>query len=449
MADPTFFRTLFDSVNRSEGIVELWNNLKSQESHEAEEQEDMQDGICDLVLEISDPDAFNNEYAHLSGLAALPRPGRVHERTSAAPKHDTAKLAGRAEVSLRTAMRFDRVGLIETEEEEPDWDAQTGQPFFAGWDALVPYQLPESRNIVQEVVDNHQERWDNAKINVDAGVGGGGLEGFFGIIHGWFHPTEWISLYRAKTRNIYAWAGRNASNSEDSATLASLESQLFDITKYRGTSEYMTVLTYGESYYGVATLLRVSLKPQEELALILEPLAMMKDVPKQVLQIMQGGVSSIIKLVQRGDKIRCIETGGQDYAAPALITTVGTTRRGKMFKVPWDIGDGWRHALGIQHDQAKEKNGIVATIPQMMALLHLKGSGLHDLESSPMEGFSVPLEANPHKDDNDQLAPRWEIRRGLKILHGPQREGHFGNKVTVAVIFPQDSLWAREKVLWA
>ncbi|KAF3396218.1 hypothetical protein F1880_006767 [Penicillium rolfsii] len=427
MADPTFFRTLFDSVTRSEGIVELWNKLKSQESREAEEQEDMQDGICDLVLEISDPDAFNYQYSHLSGLAALPKPGRVVERTSAAPEHDTARLAGRAEVSLRTAMRFDRVGLIETVEEEPEWDAETGQPFFAGWDAL----------------------WDNAKINVDAGVGGGGLEGFFGIIHGWFYPTEWISLYRAKTRDIYAWAGRDASKPEDSAILANLEGQLFDITKYRGASEFMTVLSYGESYYGVATLLRVTLSPQEESALILEPLAMMKDVPKQILRIMQGGVSSMIKLVQRGDKIRCIETGGQDYAAPALVTTVGKTGRGRTLKTPWDIGDGWRHALGIQHDQEKENDGVVATIPQMMALLHLKGSGLHDLKSSPMEGFSVPLEASPHKDDHDKLAPRWEIRRGLKILHGPQRAGHFGNKVTVAVIFPQDSPWAHEKVLWA
>lgn len=449
MSDSTFFEALVASINAPEGIVERWNDLTSQQSQEEEDQEDNQDGICDLVLEISDPEAFNNEYSHLNGLASLPKPGRVLERTSAAPEPGSAKLAGRAEVSLRTAMRFDRIGLIETEEEEPDWKAQTGQRFFAGWEALVPYRLPESGNIVQEVVDKHQARWDNAKINVDAGVGGGGLEGFFGIVHGWFHPAEWISLYRAKSRDIYAWDGRNISNDKDLATLTRLESELFDITKYRGISEFMTVLTYGESYYGVATLMRVSLKPRDNSALTIEPLAMMNDVPRQILRTMQKGVPSVIKLVQRGDKIRCLKTGAQDYAAPARVTTVGTTNKGKSFMMPWNIGDGWRRALGIQHDHAKERDGIVTTIPQMMALLHLKGSGLHNLDSSPMEPFSEALVAIPHENDENQLTPDWKIGRGLKILNGPERGGHFGNKVTVVVIFPEDSPWAGEKVLWA
>lgn len=373
MSNNTFFEALLDSVNKPEGIVERWNNLAGQQSREAEDQEDNQAGICDVVFEISDLNAFDNEFSHLDCPASLPKPGRVLERTSAAPEHGSAKLAGRAEVSLRTAMRIDRIGLIETEEDEPDSITQTGQSFFAGWDALVPYKLPESRNIVQEVVDKHQARWDNPNVNVDAGVGGGGLEAFFGTIHGWFHPTEWISLYRAKPRDIYACAGRDASKPEDLAILTRLESELFDITKYRGICEFMTVLTYGENYEGLATLLRVSLEPRNNLSLTIEPLALMKDVPKQVLRTMQDGVTSMIKLVQRGDKIRCLHNGGQNYAAPALVTTVGTTNKGKRFKVAWNIGDGWRRALGIQHDQTKEHDGIVTTIPQMMAFLHRKG----------------------------------------------------------------------------
>jgi hypothetical protein len=42
----------------------------------------------------------------------------------------------------------------------------------------VPHKVASSRNIVQEVADKHQAGWDAAKVNVDAGVGGGGIEGF-------------------------------------------------------------------------------------------------------------------------------------------------------------------------------------------------------------------------------------------------------------------------------
>lgn len=191
-------------INAPEDIVERYNKSPCDQSEDEENRQDNADGICDIVLEIPDPNAFDNEYSHLNGLASLPRPGIVLKRTSAVPEPGSAQLAGRAEVSLRTAMRFDRISLFETEEDEPDWKDLANLQFFAGWETLVPYKLPESRNIVQEVVDKHQARWDAAKINVDAGVGGGGLEGFFGIVHGWFHPTEWISLYRAPARDMYA-----------------------------------------------------------------------------------------------------------------------------------------------------------------------------------------------------------------------------------------------------
>lgn len=449
MSDRMFFDQLFASATASDDIVEQWNKTTSQELQEEEDQEDFQDGICDLVLEIPNSEAFDKEYSHLAGLASLPRPGRILERSSVAPLPGSAQLAGKAEVSLRTVMRFDRIGLIETTVEEPDWEVQAAQRLFAGWEALVPYKLPESRNIVQEVVDQHQARWDAAKVNVNAGVGGGGVEGFFGIVHGWFHPTDWISLYRAKSRDIYAWSGRNVSNTDDLGILTELESQLFDTSKYHGTSEFMTVLTYGSHNHGTATLFRATLEPRKNMAAIMEPLATMTDVPKQILRIIQKGVTSKIKLVQRGDHIRCLTSGGQPYASPARVTTTGTNAKGKKFKTVWEIGDGWRRALQIQHDPSKEDDGIVTTIPQMIALLHLKGSFLHNFKSSPVEFFPEPLESIPHSNDKAELHPGWKIARGVKMLNTPGRHGHFGSKVTVVVIFPEDSSWASEEILWA
>jgi hypothetical protein len=448
MSDRTFFDGLFASATASDDIVEWWNKVTSQKLQEEEDQEDFQDGICDLVLEIPDREAFDKEYSHLEGLASLPRPGRVPERSSAAPLLGSAQLAGKAEASLRTAMRFDRIRLIETVVEEPDWKAQGPQPLFAGWEALVPYRLPESQNIVQEIVDKHQARWDAAKVNVNAGVGGGGVEGFFGIVHGWFNPIDWISLYRAKSRNIYAWSGRDLSKPEDLGILNELESQLFDTTKYHGTSELMTVLTYGSHNHGTATLFRATLEPRKNMAAIIEPLATATDVPKQILRIMQEGVTSKIKLVQRGNHIRYLETGGQHYASAARVTTTWTNEKGKKFKTVWEIGDGWRRSLQIRHDPSNEDDGIVTTIPQMIALLHLKGSFLHNFASSPIQVFPEPLETVPYSNDKDQLHPNWKIKRGVKMLNVPERNGHFGSKVTVVVMFPEDSSWVNEEILW-
>jgi hypothetical protein len=181
MSTQSFFDRLFAATTASDDIVERWNKVTSQELQGEDDQEDSVSSICDLVFEIPDDVAFNREYSHLEGLASLPKPGKVAERSTAAPSAGSAQLAGTAEVSLRTAMRFDRIGLIETTDNEPDWEDQGSRRLFAGWQALVPYKLPESRNIVKEVVDAHQARWDAAKVDIDVGVGGGGVEGFLAL----------------------------------------------------------------------------------------------------------------------------------------------------------------------------------------------------------------------------------------------------------------------------
>jgi hypothetical protein len=55
---------------------------------------------------------------------------------------------------------------------------------------------------------------------------------------------------------------------------------------------------------------------------------MMKDVPKEILRSMQKGLTSVIKLVQRGDKIRGVQNGGQGYAAPGSGDYRGYDQKG-------------------------------------------------------------------------------------------------------------------------
>ena len=139
--------------------------------------------------------------------------------------------------------------------------------------------------------------------------------------------------------------------------------------------------------------------------------------------------------------------------SPVLVTTRTVNRKGKENVTPWqELGEAWRTALGIAYD--KEDDGLVATIPQMMTLLHLKGYGLHKLHSTPVQEFKASLQSAPYDTSPDaapceQANPDWKIRRGIQITSGPGRYGHAGRRVKVITLFPEDSAWAKEMLLWA
>ena len=316
--------------------------------------------------------------------------------------------------------------MLESTSPEPDWTSTSPIACFAGWEHLVPYNLSPSTNLVKEVAEIVQKRRENAKVNIAVLGISVGIDQLFGIVRSWFLSEDWLSLFRSKVRILLAWDGRSINNPKDHEILENIEWNLFDTTKYDGVCELMTVITYGEGYYGIISLLRVSLVGN--VVGNIEPIGCMKSVPKAILKNMQKKHEQI-KLVHKAQRIRYIDSGGQGY--PCFMSAVSVTEDnyGKKSFEPWSVGDGWRKALGVKHDPVSKSDEIVATVPQMMALLHLKGSCLRDLRSS------VPLKFEPAVRSGTEA----EIRRGVKIHDGPNGIGHVGKKSTVIVLFPRDS----------
>jgi hypothetical protein len=433
-------------------LIEIWSSHKDKEV--TEEDSDCEGRLGPLDVVFVPKEDFNDTYSHTDGLGALPKTVEKATRSSGPPSLGEAHLAGKAEDTLRKALKCERTRLLATTAEENERTGKLDLDFFAGWEPLVPYTLPRAENLVEEVEEKIQQRWDNAKLDIQAMGNGGGLEGWFGIFHSWFTPTDWRSLYRAQAPTIHAWEGRDVSKKKDYETLEHIETQLLDTTKYNGACEFMTVVTYGDDKYGTVSLFRVTLQPgPDALAGQMELLAYADRVPIGILKDLR--IQNRIEYVQKDGKVRCIREGGQYMPSLVRVTTRTVNRRGKESVKHWEeLGQAWRTALGIAFDKDNDDDGLVATIPQMMTLLHLKGYGLHNLGSTPVQDFKEPLKSVPYDDTRDAAPcesanPNWEIKRGIQITRGPERYGHPGRRLKVVTIFPGDSAWAKEMLLWA
>jgi hypothetical protein len=79
-----------------------------------------------------------------------------------------------------------------------------------------------------------------------------------------------------------------------------------------------------------------------------------------------------------------------------------------------------------------EREGLTATIPQMMAFLHFKTRYLTNVHSSSLVSFTAPL--NLELDTSDTVGIRKQVRRGLKLLDPPEGYPPIGGDIQ-AVVF--------------
>ncbi|KAJ9120723.1 hypothetical protein QFC22_002654 [Naganishia vaughanmartiniae] len=217
-----------------------------------------------------------------------------------------------------------------------------------------------------------------------------------------------------------------------------IESQLFDVTKYHGECNHITVITYNEGLNGLITLFEITLREESDVAISVDLVGVMQKVPKAILKSMR--VHHAIRLFSKN---RSLEFGPDNRpdGSPRLpcFMEIGT----RTSETAWRTGDGWRRALGVGHDAATQFNGLVATIPQMIALMHSKSSNLHSVLSTP------PYDIAPSEQGQLESPSGLKVFRTVKIRAKPQGEVHSGNEVTVKAFYPSDSNWAKETILWA
>ena len=86
-----------------------------------------------------------------------------------------------------------------------------------------------------------------------------------------------------------------------------------------------------------------------------------------------------------------------------------------------------RHALA-QIPEPDNSDAVAATVPQMLAWLHLRSGVLETLVTSPA------------KVKGRRLQVDW--------FDGPKWGGHEASKTKITVLSPAGSSWAKERVIW-
>jgi len=214
-----------------------------------------------------------------------------------------------------------------------------------------------------------------------------------------------------------------------------LEKELFSTLKYQRPAYFLTVITYGQGDCGTIELYAITTN-HESLLQTITPAAAAKSVPGTILRKLCKN-SRRIELLRSHDGIEYLLDG--DQCAPAFARI--ETRRAQEQHVEWrDLGKAWRKSLNIPGSDSCE--GLVATLPQMMALLHLDGSAIHSMTSSSVQEMATPLESLPTSGSD------LKICRAIELTTRPSYDAHFGDSVNIIVVFPEDCQWADERLLW-
>lgn len=412
--------------------TQFLNHLNEQDNAQIlEEDSDLEDvdTIPDLVLDVEGD--LDGSYERIDGLVAYPNSGsfELHSFRLANPR------ISEHEASICHALRIRQSTLLVTSAREPDWRRDHTAQLFTDWAPLEPRHLEAGPNFVQSLREKHQQKYDAANIEFQYGGVGISMPGMIGLVRHWFAPQDIIDLYMASPRILHVHP------SIPDASTCSLEKELFNTTKYIGNSAFCTVITYGRSQYGTIELYKIT-QNAHGLADNIAPVAAAKSVPKTILRSLKQQQRKI-ELLQKPNKIRYFSAGKQ--LAPLLVRV--ETHSAQGHNAEWlGLGQSWRRALGVAGNASHE--GLLATIPQMMALLHLSGSGLYAMASTPVQEFGGPLECHEPNVSTPSCSSGIKVKRGVKITKGPQGEAHPLDRVKVAVMFPRECEWAHERLLW-
>ena len=149
---------------------------------------------------------------------------------------------------------------------------------------------------------------------------------------------------------------------------------------------------------------------------------------------LQQGLSKY-ELRRQGTKLRCLNTG--ELPPPRIVNV------SMQDDQPWkQSGSAWRRALNIPEGSEMQSlftrgDGLVTTVPQMVALLHLRQMAAMNIKSSPALQLGMPMDIGK------------QVRRGVRLDGTPGGISFVGVNPTIAVLFPKHAAWARELLFWA
>jgi hypothetical protein len=194
--------------------------------------------------------------------------------------------------------------------------------------------------------------------------------------------------------------------------IVKLDRYLFDTSRYAGLTLFLTLITYGEEDNGTISRFSTNLDEHQRVHK-LEPVASMRDVPRKILRVVKHSVDLQSRLgLKWASKTLKARVHEKNQQIPCFNQVIANN------KVWSHTGDGWRSALGAE--SRDDHSGLVASIPEMMALLHLKHSYIDEVLCSPLFEFSPPLTPKDGSTGSEAVS----IARGMKLLKEPNGAGH-------------------------
>jgi hypothetical protein len=302
-------------------------------------------------------------------------------------------------------------------------------PNFLDWTSFDEVTLRPRKNIRRSRLD----RILSPLKSVNAGLGAVSVEGLGGIIesaHGLFHSVRRHDFMESE-RTIYVLPkpGAPAPKTLHRRELERYENELFDLSKYNGACDYLTVVAWTEeTLSGSITLYQVLFGDAGE-AIGIRPVVAMRDVPSPVLVRMRTDErikrKAVLTLVDADDQTfdwKANPSRGPKYVKLGRTRTSASPLRSTSRSRS-------RHPGG----RLAEADGVRATIPQLFALLHARRSILEHVKSTRI----APIRT----EDGD-------INQAVFLSQPPRSSPHEGDAVHVAVLVPNNALWAEEEIIW-
>ncbi|KAK3299610.1 uncharacterized protein B0H64DRAFT_318059 [Chaetomium fimeti] len=301
--------------------------------------------------------------------------------------------------------------------------AVPSSPNFLDWAAFDETTLRPRKNARRSRLD----RIFLPLRSVGAGLPGLSVDGLGGIIesaHGVFHSVRRLDFTESE-RTIYFMPspGVEMPQTLHQRDFERYENELFDLSKYNGTSGYLTAMAWTEeALSGSITLYRVLFGDAGETVGI-RPVAAMRDVPSPVLVRMRTD-----ERIKRKAVVTLVDDDDRTFDWKANPST-----RPRYVRLPSSLQPPSRSHSRHGGGRLADGDGVCATIPQFFALLHARGSILEHVGSAQI--------TETQTEDGD-------IKPTVFLTQPPRSSPHEGSRVHVAILVPNDALWAEEEIIW-
>ncbi|KAK3348803.1 hypothetical protein B0T25DRAFT_229806 [Lasiosphaeria hispida] len=284
---------------------------------------------------------------------------------------------------------------------------------FLDWVTFTESKLPPRPNLKKSRRSKLFAPLGKLKLGLPGEVEVEGLDGLVEVAHNIFRSDIHMDFLSEERDLLLPAGGTELSQKE----MERLEVELFSVAKYAEDSNYLTAMAWAEDgEYGAITLYEVLERRGD--AVGIRPVAAMREVPKQILVDMR-----------KHDKIKkVVFVDGDGDEDVTVFKWKANPSRGPTYA---KLGVG-EEGEGRHGGRLADADGIYATIPQFVALLHANRAILEGVQSSHIGPLETDAGVVPH----------------VKMHQPPRDNAHKGDNIHVAVLIPNDAPWADEQIYW-